>query len=320
MRGLWITVAATLAGFPANSQAPDVQEPRRQQKRTSIVAPVESDGPAIPFIDGHVHLNDEAMQLDLMRRFGATRAIVFWGRASDNETIAEAAKRHPGLFIPFASISPERTIFRPAWTSNDPALLTRLDELLATGVYKGIGEISAVHFPSPGLDETDYDPLGPMMRGVLGLARKHRVPVLVHIELTRMRELSGLLEAFPDVPVIWAHGGYTPLFLARRMLERHPNLTYELSARTWPRHPRAPDYTILQDGRSVWPEWLRLIEAMPDRFIVGTDASHRSLASETMKFASVQNLLRQLSPSTRERVAHGNLAALVDAPRGERNP
>lgn len=320
MRGLWITVAATLAGFPANSQAPDVQEPRRQQKRTSIVAPVESDGPAIPFIDGHVHLNDEAMQLDLMRRFGATRAIVFWGRASDNETIAEAAKRHPDLFIPFASISPERTIFRPAWTSNDPALLTRLDELLATGVYKGIGEISAVHFPSPGLDETDYDPLGPMMRGVLGLARKHRVPVLVHIELTRMRELSGLLEAFPDVPVIWAHGGYTPLFLARRMLERHPNLTYELSARTWPRHPRAPDYTILQDGRSVWPEWLRLIEAMPDRFIVGTDASHRSLASETMKFASVQNLLRQLSPSTRERVAHGNLAALVDAPRGERNP
>jgi predicted TIM-barrel fold metal-dependent hydrolase len=71
------------------------------------------------------------------------------------------------------------------------------------------------------------------------------------VESTRMAELSQLLERFPDVPVIWAHGGYTPLFLARRMLDRHPNLYYELSARTWPRHPRSPDYTILRDGAAV---------------------------------------------------------------------
>lgn len=314
MRGIWVAMAVALAGFAAQAQAPDAQEPRRQQRRASTAPAVQPDpgAPTFPFIDSHVHLNDEAMQLDLMQRFGATRAVIFWGRASDNETIGEAARRHPGLFIPFASISPERSMFRAAWNSDDPALLARLDALLATGFYKGIGEISAVHFPSPGLNEADYDPLGPMMRGILELARKHHLPVLVHIELTRMRELSSLLEAFPEVPVIWAHGGYTPLFLARRMLERHPNLTYELSARTWPRHPRAPDYTILQDGRSVWPEWLQLIEAMPDRFIVGTDASHRSQASEIMKFESVQNLLRQLSPVTRERVARGNLLDLVE--------
>lgn len=317
MRTGWVVMAAALAGFAAQAQAPDTQEPRRQQRRASTAPAVQPDpgAPNVPFIDSHVHLNDEAMQLDLMQRFGATRAVIFWGRASDNETIAEATRRHPGLFIPFASISPERSLFRDAWNSDDPALLARLDTLLATGFYKGIGEISAVHFPSPGLSETDYDPLGPMMRGILELARKHRLPVLVHVESTRMRELSGLLDAFPDVQVIWAHGGYTPLFLARRMLDRHPNLTYELSARTWPVHPRAPDYTILRDGKSVWPEWLALIEAKPDRFIVGTDASHRSQASETMKFESVQNLLRQLSPTTRERVARGNLTSLVEPQR-----
>ncbi|MGO4816207.1 amidohydrolase family protein, partial [Cupriavidus sp. 2MCAB6] len=155
----------------------------------------------------------------------------------------------------------------------DLALLEELDGLLATGQFKGIGEISAVHFPSPGFPEANYDPAGPMMSGIMALARKYRVPVLVHVESTRMRELTSLLEAFPDVNLIWAHGGYTPLFLARRMLERHPNLYYDLSARTWPRHPRSPDYTILQDGRSVWPEWLELIETMPGRFIIGTDAS-----------------------------------------------
>jgi predicted TIM-barrel fold metal-dependent hydrolase len=297
------------------------QEQRQQrtlrQRATPQAPSVQPlpEGEIVPFVDAHVHLNDEGMQRDMMRRYGATRAVVFWGRNSDNEMVAEAARRHPDLFIPFVSISPERSIYRPLWNTSDRILLERLDAWLASGRYKGIGEISAVHFPAAGFDEADYDPVGPMMRGIMDLARKYRVPVLVHIELTRMRELSSLLEAFPDVRVIWAHGGYTPLFLARRMLERHPNLIYELSARTWPRHPRAPDYTILRDGRAVWPQWLELVESMPDRFIVGTDASHHSRESETMKFESVQNFLRQLSPATRERVARTNILALVERPR-----
>ncbi len=310
----------------AQAQAPEAGKPRVQKQMRERATPMTAspaspafppvaEGERVPFVDAHVHLNDEDMQREMMRRFGATRAVVFWGRNSDNETVAEAARRHPDLFIPFVSVSPERGAFRTGWDREDPALLQRLDAWLSTGAFKGIGEISAVHFPSPGFREADYDPVGPTMRGIMELASKHRVPVLVHIEVTRMRELSALLEAFPDVPVIWAHGGYTPLFLARRMLERHPNLTYELSARTWPGHPRAPDYTILRDGRSVWPQWLALIEQMPGRFVVGTDASHHSERNETMKFASVQNFLRQLSPATRERVAQSNILALIDRPR-----
>jgi predicted TIM-barrel fold metal-dependent hydrolase len=267
----------------------------------------------VPFVDAHVHLNDEGQQIELMERYGVERAVVFWGRRSDNESVAAAAARHPGRFVAFASISPERAAYRGAWDAGDAGLLRSLDALLASGRFKGIGEISAVHFPSPGLPEADYDPMGPMMRGIMTLARRHRVPVLVHVEVTRMRELGALLEAFPDVPVIWAHGGYTPLFVARRMLEHHPNLYYELSARTWPRHPRSPDYIILRDGRQVWPEWLELIEAKPDRFVVGTDASHRSEAMERMKLESVQAFLRQLSPAARARVARTNLLRLLGA-------
>jgi predicted TIM-barrel fold metal-dependent hydrolase len=237
----------------------------------------------VPFVDSHVHLNDERLQIELMERYGVERAVVFWGRGSDNESVAAAAARHPGRFVAFASISPERAAYRKGWDAGHADLLRSLDALLASGRFKGIGEISAVHFPSPGLPEADYDPMGPM------------------------------LEAFPDVAVIWAHGGYTPLFVARRMLERHPNLYYELSARTWPRHPRSPDYTILRDGRQVWPQWLELIEAKPDRFVVGTDASHRSEAMERMKLESVQAFLRQLSPAARARVARTNLLRLLGA-------
>ncbi|RVT96688.1 hypothetical protein EOD42_09745 [Rhodovarius crocodyli] len=309
-RAALLAAATALAAPPALAQ--EGGERIRRRAAAPAAAPGERPpGELTPFIDAHVHLNDEAMQLELMQRHGATRAVVFWGRNGDNDTILAAATRHPDRFIPFACVSPLRRADRRQWDADDPAVASGLDALLATGRFKGIGEVSAVHFPSPGLPETDYDPMGPTMRGIMEVARRHRVPVMVHIEVTRLREMQALIEAYRDVPVIWAHGGYTPLFLAARLLGQHPNLTYELSARTWPRHPRSPDYTILRDGIAVWPEWLRLIEEQPGRFIIGTDASHRTLASDTMKYDSVQNVLRQLTPAVRERVARTNMEALL---------
>ena len=299
--GLSLLCAAVLVGCSAPGVA--------GSKHVALRASPHTD--PIPFIDAHVHLNDEAMQLDLMRRYGAERAVVFWGRRGDNESVAASVGRHPDRFIGFVSISPERAAYRAQWDRDDPALLETLDELLASGRFRGIGEISPTHFPSPGFPEADYDPAGRTMTGILGLARKHRVPVLLHVEWTRLDAFSTLLSRFPDVAVIWAHGGYTPLFVAARMLDRHPNLHYELSARMWPVHPRSPDYTILRDGARVWPQWLALIESRPDRFVVGTDASHRTIDSEVMKFESVQAFLKQLSPSTRDRVARTNLLALI---------
>lgn len=312
-------ITAALIAFvslPAWPQADVPTSPRQMRQQMQRAQSAESAAPTppanpIPFVDAHAHLNDPAMQLDLMQRWGATHSVVFWGGRSSNESVAEAARQHPGKLIPFASISPERTAYRPAWSQHDEALLKQLDAMLATGQYKGIGEISAAHFPSAGFDETDFSPMGPMVTGILELARKHKVPVMLHVESTRLAELGQLLEKFPDVPVIWAHGGYTQLFLARRMLERHPNLYYELSARTWPHHPRSPDYTILRDGEKVWPEWLRLVESMPGRFLVGTDASNRSASADAMKFASVQGFLAQLSPAAREQVGRGTLFKLL---------
>jgi hypothetical protein len=135
--------------------------------------------------------------------------------------------------------------------------------------------------------------------------------VVIHCEITRLSEFSRLLAEFPGVTVIWAHGGYTPYYLARRMLERHPNLVYELSARTWERHPRSPDYTIFRDATTVWVEWLALIEEHRARFVVGTDAAHRNEAGERRKLDRIQLFLRQLTPETREAVARGNMNRLT---------
>ena len=270
-------------------------------------APAER--PAAIF-DAHVHLNDVAMQLALMDEYGIGRAVVFWGRRSDNEIVLEAAAKHPGRFVPFASISPERSAYRAMWERDEPALVERLDALLATGLFRGIGEISVVHAESAGFAATDFDPEGRTMVLIMAMARKHGVPVMIHCETTRLAGLERLLAGHRDVAVIWAHGGYTGAAEARRMLEAHPNLYYELSARTWPRHPRSADYPIVRGG-TVLPEWLALIESMPRRFLVGTDASHHLEANERMKIESVRDFLGQLSPAARREVAGEALRRLL---------
>jgi len=269
------------------------------------------DSPAIPFVDAHVHMNKPAALLQLMDSEAIDRAIVFWGRDSDNGTLADAARAHPGRLIPFLSVSPERRRYRAFWSGDAKPLLGEVEALLETGVYKGIGEISVVHFPSRGFPEADFDPLGAMMTGLMRLAERFGVPITIHCEITRLREFESLLDAFPDVQVIWAHGGYTPYFLARRMIERHGNLVYELSARTYLRHRRSPDYTIFRNETKVWPRWLELIEDYPTRFVVGSDGSQRRVDSDRAKTDRVRLLLSQLSTETRRLVATDNILRLI---------
>jgi len=265
----------------------------------------------IPFVDAHVHMNNSQALLALMDEVKLEKAVVFWGRDSDNEMLAVAALAHPGRLIPFVSISPERRRYREFWQREDPALLVELEASLRTGDFKGIGEISVVHFPSRGFPEADFDPLGPLMTGIMQLAEKYRVPVTIHCEITRLREFDHLLKVFPGVNVIWAHGGYTPYFIARRMIEDHPNLTYELSARTYLRHPRSPDYTVFRNETEVWPRWLALMEQHPTRFVIGTDGAQRRISSDSKKIERVRLLLSQLTPATRDLVAAGNILRLV---------
>ena len=274
---------------------------------------VRAAAPPIPFVDAHVHLNDAAMQLDLMSANAIPKAVVFWGRAGDNDTVLAAARAQPDRFIPFASVSPERRAYRDLWARDDPALVRALEAALESGGFRGIGEISVSHFPGAGFPEADFSPAGPAMAGIMDLARRYRLPVLVHCEITRMAELEALLAAHRDVAVIWAHGGYTPYFLARRFIERHPNLTYELSARTWRHHPRSPEYTIFMTDDAVWPEWLKLIEDHPTRFVVGTDAGNHSRAADQQRIDSVRALLAQLPEPARSLVARENLLRLVGA-------
>lgn len=270
----------------------------------------------VTFADAHVHLNDPEAWIGVAGEAGVEFAVAMRGRGASHEALSAAAERWPNSIVPFVSVSPEHREYRGYWEQDDPALAAVADSLLETGVFAGIGEISAVHFPGPGFPEADFDPNGRIMNALLDVAARHGVPVTLHVEWTRLRELEALLSAHREVTVIWAHGGYTPLVMARRLLERNPNLVYELSARTWARHPRSPDYTILRDGDAVWPEWIALIEQWPERFLVGSDASLRSVDTDLTKLQGVRHVLGQLRPDIRRLVASGNLRRILGRPGG----
>ncbi len=311
--------AEPLAQAPTQEQDSSSTAPRKKKARRATSSARGSEPrplgeeKALGFVDAHLHLNDVAMALELMEERSIERAVVFWGRNSDNALLAEAARRDPSKFIPFYSVSPERKSYRSAWEARDLSLLDQVDAALSTGVFAGIGELSVTHFPGRGFPEANYGPLHPLSVGLFELAAKHEVPVNVHCEITDLKEMDELLKRFPDVTVIWAHGGYTPCFLAERWIRRHPNLVYELSARTWRHHPRSPEYTIYADEQNVWPQWLALIEAHPTRFVVGTDASLHSMERSLEQVDGVQRLLEQLSPATRQLVAQDNLLRVLRA-------
>lgn len=297
MRSALLTVVALVtlgAAFPAPSR------PQDHSQRS--------------FSDAHVHLNDPDAWISLMEEAGIDRAVALAGRNIENAALLEAGRRWPDRILPFLSVSPEHREFRSAWEADDDRLTPLVDSLLSRGGFYGIGEISVTHFPAKGFPEADFDPNGRTMRSLVQLARKHDLPILVHAEITRLREFEALLRDFPDAIVVWAHGGYTPLYLARRLLETHPNLVYELSARTWARHPRSPDYTIFRNEDEVWQEWLDLVEDMPTRFVVGTDASGRSRQGDLANAQRVHRFLDQLSSEARNRVAQQNLGRLLKLP------
>jgi len=156
----------------------------------------------------------------LMDEAGIERAIVFRGRAIDNQGLTRAAERWPRRLVPFVSVSPEHREHRGAWESDDPAIAEVVDSLLNGGGFFGIGEISVSHFSGAGFPEANFDPAGRALRAILDVARAHRVPVTLHVEVTRLRELEALLADYRDVTLIWAHGGYTPRIGSSKGLSR----------------------------------------------------------------------------------------------------
>jgi hypothetical protein len=204
----------------------------------------------------------------------------------------------------------------------DPTVLTRAREALASGSYAGIGELHLVGGFMP-------DWRSSVISGLAELAIEHRVPLMLHTEISRARYLLEFCQAFPQLRILWAHAGAI-LEPARvgEVLAACPGVSAELSARDPWRFVANP---IGDANGALLPDWRALIERFPDRFMIGSDPvwpveqldgwdQADSGWQEYARFIAFhRGWLRQLDARTARRVGLGNAAQFfgVAVPQGD---
>ena len=152
------------------------------------------------------------------------------------------------------------------------------------GLWRGIGEVITRHDDLTALTAGETARANhPALMKVYRLAARHDLPVLLHSNLTSLREetpiylgeLEDALKSNPDTRFVLAHAGTSggveerqaPLAtlneIIRALLERYDNLYVDLS---W----SVREHYLIEDG-APRAAWVTLIEDHPDRFVLGSD-------------------------------------------------
>ena len=200
-------------------------------------------------------------------------------------------------------------------------------ELIIESGAVGFGEVTAEHFSS-GRGGHPYEstrPDHPLFLVLADIAAQNAMPIDLHMEAVpqdmdmpdRMRKganpkrlkenissLERLLAHNRNAHIIWAHCGWDltgerTVSLMRALLGKHPNLYMSIKL-----DPHGPQRTspFTPDG-VVRPDWVVLLRAFPDRFIIGSD---QFFDEGSERLALARKLIDALPADIARLVAHEN--------------
>ncbi|MBM3540330.1 MAG: hypothetical protein FJ314_10985 [SAR202 cluster bacterium] len=251
-----------------------------------------------PLLDSHSHVHGgrgpigaigEAELLQAMERAGIERVVAF--TADPNK-----AKAFGGRVIPVAY----------SLSGPPPNLRAMLKDRLFRGQ-----KTSARHFPFPMMPQgiqvlaTDRH-----IREAAALAAETRTPLTIHCDGPQTDDLAALCREYREAPIIWAHaGGIPPHFgggassiQVKQMLDEHPNLFADFSARMGGQWGIAPLHFV---------EWQSVVLAHQTRFLFGIDVfMPMHLAAVPAAAIRWRRWLGQLPPAVAEQVAYKNAERL----------
>ncbi len=246
----------------------------------------------LAIFDAHIHYSEPAWQpyppiriRRLLRDAGIAGAAI---SSSPDDGTRRLIRLNRARFV--AVLRPYRKGVTSANWAVDPFGESYLDERLASGRYRGIGE---VHFQSAA--ETTK----PVARRAAELAIAHDVPLHVH---SGKAPIQSLRWQFPELKLLWAHGGMIeePEVIGP-LLADDDKLWVELSF-------RAAD---IAGDSWIKPAWRSLFVNHPDRFVIGSDTyvtgrwdSYGDLIKEHRRW------LDQLPPAVAKAIAFDNAARL----------
>ena len=197
------------------------------------------------------------------------------------------------------------------------ALLVKLASQFEKKEISGVGELILNNRRS-----TSYPPNfgrkvpidASVVQTLFELVAKHKGFVQIHMDDDddSIQELKKTAANFPSVPIILSHCmTRATAAKAKALLEQYPNLYCETSFRSTARMkiPQLSQFMIHTET-SADPGWVVLIEAMPDRFMVGSDIYSSNVSYDEVIAAVRSGLLARLSPPTLKKVAYENAQRL----------
>lgn len=296
-----------------------------------------------PYIETHTHFDDHDPEgsvqaaIKALNHQNASKIFLeippnIYGDAGnyDVEVILAAARKYPDKLAVIGGGGSLNAMILQSVQSGDSgpkvqkAFTERAEKLVRDGII-GFGEMTAEHFPS----STPYQyapPDHPLYLLLADIAARHNMPIILHMEsVPETMPLPSDLKSPPNPPqlqaniagferllahntrakIIWAHvgadqTGFRTSALCRQLLQAHPNLFMDLKIDPL----NLGQNRLLEDGK-VKPEWLKLFQDFPARFVIGSD-QHYPEPRGPQRWQAIVLLFNQLPGDLRRKIGMEN--------------
>ncbi len=245
----------------------------------------------LPLVDAHIHYSHDAWEqlppaaaVKVLRQAGLKMAFVSSSSDDGTQMLYAAA---PDLVVPV--LRPYRRRGETGSWVHDESVVDMVAARLAKNTYAGIGEFHVFG--------RDAD-LG-VMRRIVELAAQYQIFLHAHTDADGIRRIFA---QNPEARVLWAHSGFDEPELVADLLRQYKHLWADLAFRT--------DHAA--DGK-IDPEWRKLFEAFPRRFMLGTDTYTPDRWPYVIEHADWSRAwLADLPAALARNIAYGNAETLAN--------
>ena len=218
----------------------------------------------------------------------------------------------------------------PRWHGHDLSVVKEIDADARSGEYFAMGEFEGRHYISNSNNRDIHMPAdSESFGGIFRVSQESGLPFLFHhdAEDALLPEVEKMMALYPGATIIWCHVGrnrdpktWTRLPTAEGVeafILKYPNLHFDIlqsgPGSVFP--PTGAHESVLYYGgksANLRPEWVKLFNSYPDRFLIGSDINTFRWNNYGEVFFRLRNaVLRVLEKEAAEKIAFKNAWRLM---------
>jgi len=278
----------------------------------------------LPIIDVEYHHGGKIENERLISRMDDNGVALTWLGPNEKLGSGESIRLnelYPDRFVP-TTVHGDGKL----WHSSDKGFLEKLAKDVKSGKYFAMGEFEARHYPSNTNNRDVHLPVdSEAFKTVFEISSETGIPFLLHHEAedNLLPELERMLAKYPKAKVIWCHVGrnrnpvtwkqFTKAEGVRALIKKYPNLYFDFvqskpgSKYHGTGYVDGIMYEISNWGTALDPEWKKLFEEFPDRFVIGSDINTGRFDNYDRVMDTFRTIvLKDLSKTTAEKIAFKN--------------